>query len=250
VSIGRRDPRCRGRRPIRGGAHERRVTHRSVRSSLMVGETAHLRGFVARCGVKWLTLGDCGGQSGASWGVEDVSRAPTGVVVPRRFDVVTVAPRRRSPGREQRRTRAITAVDGTYFVGAHERQLDPKGRLALPAAFRRRLEPVCYLTLGQDQCVDVLTAADFEADAIEMLARVRRGEMSRDEMRAKAARTVEVRVDGQGRINVYEKLRDYAGLELDAAVVVAGAYDRLEIWRPDRFEHMSSEGTSAMAGGS
>ncbi|MFM8522441.1 MAG: cell division/cell wall cluster transcriptional repressor MraZ, partial [Acidimicrobiaceae bacterium] len=29
------------------------------------------------------------------------------------------------------------------FVGAHERQLDPKGRIALPAAFRPKFEPKC-----------------------------------------------------------------------------------------------------------
>jgi MraZ protein len=139
-------------------------------------------------------------------------------------------------------------VDGNWFVGAHERQLDPKGRVALPAAFRRRLEPLCYLTLGQDKCLNVLTAADFDADAQDMLDKVRRGEMSRDEMRAKAARTVEVRVDAQGRINVDEKLRDYAGLQPDSPVVVAGAYDRLEIWQPERFETVSAQGTEAMAG--
>ncbi len=139
-------------------------------------------------------------------------------------------------------------MDGNWFVGAHERQLDPKGRVALPAAFRRRLEPLCYLTLGQDKCLNVLTAADFDADAQDMLDKVRRGEMSRDEMRAKAARTVEVRVDAQGRINVDEKLRDYAGLQPDSPVVVAGAYDRLEIWQPERFETVSAQGTEAMAG--
>lgn len=140
-------------------------------------------------------------------------------------------------------------MDGNWFVGAHERQLDPKGRVALPAAFRRRLEPLCYLTLGQDKCVNVLTADDFDADARDMIDKVRRGDMSRDEMRAKAARTLEVRVDGQGRINIDEKLREYAGLTLDGPVVVAGAYDRLEIWQPERFEQVSTQGANAMAGG-
>ena len=59
--------------------------------------------------------------------------------------------------------------DGDHvFVGVHERQLDPKGRLALPAAFRPRLEPRCYLAFGQDMCVDVLSAEAFEAEAAEV----------------------------------------------------------------------------------
>ena len=66
------------------------------------------------------------------------------------------------------------------FVGVHERQLDPKGRLALPAAFRPRLEPRCYLAFGRDKCIDVLTAEAFEQVAEEMLQKVRSGEMDRN----------------------------------------------------------------------
>ena len=73
------------------------------------------------------------------------------------------------------------------FVGVHERQLDPKGRLALPAAFRPRLEPRCYLAFGRDKCIDVLTAEAFEQVAQEMLEKVRNGEMSLNERRALAA---------------------------------------------------------------
>ena len=43
------------------------------------------------------------------------------------------------------------------FVGKYERQLDPKGRLALPSDFRPRFEPRCYLAYGQDGCIEVMT---------------------------------------------------------------------------------------------
>ena len=81
------------------------------------------------------------------------------------------------------------------FVGVHERQLDPKGRLALPAAFRPRLEPRCYLAFGRDKCIDVLTAEAFEQVAQEMLEKVRNGEMSLNERRALAANTIEVTIE-------------------------------------------------------
>ena len=45
------------------------------------------------------------------------------------------------------------------FVGAFERQLDDKGRLALPAAFRVRLGEHCYLAKGPDKSVTVVPAA-------------------------------------------------------------------------------------------
>ena len=135
------------------------------------------------------------------------------------------------------------------FVGVHERQLDPKGRLALPAAFRPRLEPRCYLAFGQDKCIDVLTAEAFEQVAQEMLDKVRSGEIDRNQQRALAANTVEVTVDAQGRVNLDEKLREYAGIELNTKVVVAGSFDRVEIWDPSRHDRITAAGTQQIAGG-
>ena len=135
------------------------------------------------------------------------------------------------------------------FVGVHERQLDPKGRVALPAAFRPRLEPRCYLTLGADKCVDVLTAEAFEQVANDAMEKVRRGEMNRNQQRALAANAVEVTIDAQGRINIDEKLRAYAGLNLDSKVIISGSFDRCEIWDPARHARVSEAGTQEMAGG-
>ena len=134
------------------------------------------------------------------------------------------------------------------FVGLHERQLDPKGRLALPAAFRPRLEPRCYLAFGRDKCIDVLTAEAFEHVALDMLEKVRTGEMTRNEQRAIAANTVEVTIDAQGRVNLDEKLREYAGVTLGSRVIVSGSFDRVEIWDPARHERNISVGTEQIAG--
>ena len=52
---------------------------------------------------------------------------------------------------------------GAMFVGVHERQLDDKGRLALPSAFRSLLGDACYLVHGDDRCVNVYSTEAFEA---------------------------------------------------------------------------------------
>lgn len=134
------------------------------------------------------------------------------------------------------------------FVGVHERQLDPKGRVALPMAFRPRMEPRCFLSIGRDKCVDVFTAEDFEAMARETLDKVRRGEIDRNQQRALASNTFEVTVDAQGRVNLDEKLRAYAGLALNSKVVVTGAFDRVEIWEPSRHEAVAGRGIEVLAG--
>ena len=134
------------------------------------------------------------------------------------------------------------------FVGAHERQLDPKGRLAVPASFRPRLEPRCYVAFGQDKCIDVLTVETFESVVEDTLAKVRRGELDRSFQRALAANTLEVAIDAQGRITLDERMREYAGLALNSKVVVAGSFDRIEIWEPTRHERMTAQGTGQIAG--
>ncbi len=134
------------------------------------------------------------------------------------------------------------------FVGAFERQLDDKGRLALPAAFRVRLGEHCYLAKGPDKSVTVVPAATFEAEAAQMTARVQNGEVPRNELRALAASAVLVTLDKQGRVLVDEQLRTYGELQTEGPVVVAGSFDRLEIWSPDRYARVNDAGTESMAG--
>ena len=135
------------------------------------------------------------------------------------------------------------------FVGAFERQLDDKGRLAVPATFRDRLGEHCYLAKGEDKCVTVVPSATFEAEAEAMALRVRLGEVSRNQLRALASSAILVSLDKQGRVNVDEQLREYADLALGEAVTVAGSFDRLELWSPHRFSLVNDDGTGDLAGG-
>jgi len=135
------------------------------------------------------------------------------------------------------------------FVGTHERQLDDKGRLALPASFRTHLGERCYLAFGADQCVDVIPAEVFETMAEQLMEKVERGEVSLQRQRAVSASATLVSVDKQGRVNVDEKLRTYAGLRTEDKVVVTGNFKRIEIWAPERHERINAAGTSELAGG-
>ncbi len=135
------------------------------------------------------------------------------------------------------------------FVGVHERQLDDKGRLALPASFRQDLNDSCYLVYGDDRCVDVLSSAQFEAMAADVLEQVRRGEMTRARQRAVAHSASLVAVDKQGRITIDDKLRAYAHLEPGSRVVVSGNLDRAEVWCEDLYERVAAEGRGELAGG-
>lgn len=134
------------------------------------------------------------------------------------------------------------------FVGRHERQLDPKGRVALPSGHRAKFAANCYLAFGQDGCIDVLTADGFEEVANEMMTKVRSGEITKAQQRVLAASTIEAVFDNQGRLTIDASLREYAGIEPGNPVTVIGSFDRVEIWNPARYELQATAGGAAMLG--
>lgn len=134
------------------------------------------------------------------------------------------------------------------FVGTHERQLDDKGRLALPASFRTHLGEHCYLTFGENNCINVVDSAEFEVMAEQLMARVNRGEVSAQRQRVVSANASLVSFDKQGRVVVDENLRDYAGLRTESRAMVTGNFTRIEIWSPEQFARVQQAGTHDLAG--
>ena len=57
-----------------------------------------------------------------------------------------------------------------------------------------------------------------------------------------------VALDKQGRVNVDEKLRDYAELHPREPGRGRRQPDRLEIWSPERYARIDAEGTDDIAG--
>ncbi|MEO6124625.1 MAG: hypothetical protein ABIR32_13050 [Ilumatobacteraceae bacterium] len=135
------------------------------------------------------------------------------------------------------------------FLGAFERQLDIKGRLALPPSFRARLGTSCYLTLGADNSIEVFTAEAFDEEADRMEQRQSRGEITMDRLRAFSARANPAEPDGQGRISLDERLRRHAKLEVKGPVMVFGRLDRVEICSVDRYERSMIAGEQEYAEG-
>jgi MraZ protein len=132
------------------------------------------------------------------------------------------------------------------FVGVYERQLDERGRVALPTAFRSTIGEQCYLTYGDDGCVRIMSADVFHVEAQEMIDRVKAGEVSRAKQRVFASSVVVAGIDKQGRILVDPRLREHAAIDLQTPVTVLGALDRIEIWEPTRYEQQEAVGLQEM----
>ncbi len=113
------------------------------------------------------------------------------------------------------------------FVGTFEHSLDEKGRLVLPAAFRHDLAPGGFV--GQlDRCLGVWSPEGFEDLVSRLNDRVKAREVNPMSLRALTANAADVKPDGQGRIFIPQRLRDFAGIGREAVVI--GAFDRIEIW--------------------
>jgi MraZ protein len=123
----------------------------------------------------------------------------------------------------------------TEFTGKHVHTLDEKGRVSVPAQFRRHIAgEEMYLNLGMDGCLELYPAEKWQA-LRESLGRLSRGQSrQRFFLRRFAGNLRPVSLDAQGRIGIPAELQAMAGIR--DTVVFLGQLDTIEIWAPDRLE--------------
>jgi len=114
------------------------------------------------------------------------------------------------------------------FIGEFKHNIDEKGRLAIPVKFRSDLAKGAVVTRGLDNCLFVYSLDEWEKLANKLSNLPISQAKARAFARLMLAGAMDVVPDKQGRINLPEYLRQYAGL--NKSVVVAGLYNRLEIW--------------------
>jgi len=119
------------------------------------------------------------------------------------------------------------------LLGTHSYQLDPKGRISLPARFRDAFADGAVLTLGQDGCLFCFPRAEWEARSAEVRGVPLSDSEGRAYQRLFFGKAESVDLDSQGRLVVPQRLRTEVAIGKD--VVVLGVFDRMEIW--DRAAH-------------
>ena len=120
------------------------------------------------------------------------------------------------------------------FFGEFEYKVDEKGRVPLPAQFRRELKDgQVVLSQGMEGNITAYPMAEWKklADSLNG-ATVTRSKM-RKLNRALFATTFRVQIDGQGRITLPTSLREYAGIGDDVSII--GANNYVELWNLDKW---------------
>ena len=131
------------------------------------------------------------------------------------------------------------------FLGEYQHTLDPKGRVILPSAFRDELAEGLVMTVGLDHCIEVHSAAGW-AHKIEQLRALRSTDaQERRFVRMMTALAHSQQLDKQGRVSVPARLREYAGVDKELAVV--GSDDHIELWDTERWSAYRDEALADFA---
>jgi MraZ protein len=133
------------------------------------------------------------------------------------------------------------------LLGTHSYSLDPKGRVSLPAKFREAFDEGLWLTMGQDRCLYCFPRAEWERRSSEVDAFALSDKDGRAFSRLFFSSADEVKLDGQGRVTIPQRLRETVGIKKE--VVVLGVRERMEIWDREEFERYRDAHAAAYENG-
>ena len=126
------------------------------------------------------------------------------------------------------------------FTGAHRVRVDEKGRLAIPANFRKQLPEGSYLSVGLDRVLAIYPPEVWSALADQLRAPLQ-GPDQRALARTLYSLSDSFEPDGQGRITLSAESRRAAGIEAPSTAVVIGSGSRVEIWPEARWNSYSAD---------
>lgn len=137
------------------------------------------------------------------------------------------------------------------FRGVSTLSLDAKGRMAMPAKYRERLEELCegqlVVTVDRD-CLLLYPLPQWEEIERKLVRLPTLNAQSRRLQRLLIGHATECELDGNGRILVPTPLREFARLE--KRVVLIGQGNKFELWDEDswsaRRDEWLAEGDSDM----
>ncbi|WP_099974635.1 MULTISPECIES: division/cell wall cluster transcriptional repressor MraZ [Lactobacillaceae] len=125
------------------------------------------------------------------------------------------------------------------FMGEYHHTIDAKGRIIVPAKFRKEMEDGFVLTRGMDGCLFGYPMSEWEKleHQLDKLPLTKKDARAFTRFFYSAA--MEAEFDKQGRINISNPLTDFAKLEKNCVIV--GVSDRIEIWDEDKWTEFSQQ---------
>ena len=120
------------------------------------------------------------------------------------------------------------------FLGEYQYIIDDKGRLTIPAKFRRPLLNGLVITRGLDRNLAIYPLDEW-AKLVEKIEGLPLGDpQARKLRRLIFAGASDVEPDKQGRVNIPAYLLEYGAISKE--VIVAGVNAYIELWAPEQWQ--------------
>jgi MraZ protein len=121
------------------------------------------------------------------------------------------------------------------FKGTYRHRIDPKGRLPVPAVFRRGLgDAAAVVVTPLDQCLAAYPPSEWQRLEEQLRTLPAFSKAAKALTRLLTSRAIDCELDVQGRILLPAAMRAAAGLDREALVI--GVLNRFEVWAPDRWD--------------
>lgn len=132
------------------------------------------------------------------------------------------------------------------FIGTALQTVDSKGRVVLPARFKRLLTPgdqdTMVLTAGRESCLLLYPLTEWGRLA-ELLDSMPRGPAKRDAIRTISDNTTELELDAAGRLTLPREFLSRVGIDRDVALV--GQLRYIELWAREPYERDAEQRSQA-----
>lgn len=131
------------------------------------------------------------------------------------------------------------------YTGRHVHTLDDKGRVSVPAQFRRQLpKDGLFIGKGMEGSLILYPPEKWEKvrDGLASLSRNTR--KNRDIIREFSQYIRPVSIDGQGRISIPSDLIEVSGMTHE--IVFLGMLDSIELWAAERYTDREEEQISTL----
>ncbi|KKS78650.1 MAG: Protein MraZ [Candidatus Beckwithbacteria bacterium GW2011_GWA2_43_10] len=120
------------------------------------------------------------------------------------------------------------------FIGQYQTKVDPKGRAAMPAKFKRALGINIIITAGYESSLMIVALKDWQQVVGQVTNRGLALGPARATDRFLLGGAFEVELDRLGRFLIPKALRDYAAIA--GEVVFVGVGNRIELWAENKWQ--------------
>jgi MraZ protein len=138
----------------------------------------------------------------------------------------------------------------TNLIGTYECKADVKGRVMVPSALKKQLDPVAaggfvIKRAVFQPCLELYPMEEWNALMEKMSKLNRFNRKNVDFIRRFTAGVKTVELDASGRLNIPNDLSSFAGITKE--IVISSAINIVEIWDKEKYEQAISDAANDFA---